>query len=314
MTGRRLEANNAWREKKDYIKEALEKTRTDLWTLVRSTFVEKVNERGWRYRLDTASTYLKEALKDPKALNLSKDRATTVMALQIALCKAWYLWTGLIDAKWWSITRWAMQKFEREHGIMVSWYPTKAMVQKLLTVAEQKEAAKKVWWQRQIKWWAEANPQQFDAISQIDTTAVRWAFRGIWSFKWIEQVFEINNGRESFSNWKKYLSFLWKTYEESTTESSMMPSVPKNCYHNAWNYVIIGLYDNWVFLDGVKLCQWGIIEKGSFSILENTLENGERVYPNWTVEKWKFNGSADWALLAGTRTVNWRTTNYTSFA
>jgi len=140
MAGRRLEANNQWKERRDYIKEALDQTLKDVWTLRRSTFVEKT-QQWWSYRLDTVKTYLNDMIlktKDDSRLNLSKDRTTTVMALQIVLFKAWYMGVGHIDARWWSYTQWCMQKFEQEHGIKKSVYPTREMIQKLLTVAEQK--------------------------------------------------------------------------------------------------------------------------------------------------------------------------------
>jgi hypothetical protein len=61
------------------------------------------------------------------------------MATQIALFKAWYMPVWLIDAKWWSQTMWYIKKFQRENNLPVSWYLTKRTMEKLISVAAEKQ-------------------------------------------------------------------------------------------------------------------------------------------------------------------------------
>jgi hypothetical protein len=84
----KIEANNKGKEKKDYIREALEYTGKELSQLQRASFIEKVSSNKWNYRLDTVKTYLDGIKNDMSYLNLSKNKNTTVMATQIALFKA----------------------------------------------------------------------------------------------------------------------------------------------------------------------------------------------------------------------------------
>jgi hypothetical protein len=83
-----IESQNKGKEKRDYIKEALEYTGKELSQLQRASFVEKVSANSWRYKLDAVKTYLEGIRNDYSYLNLSKNKNTTVMATQIALYKA----------------------------------------------------------------------------------------------------------------------------------------------------------------------------------------------------------------------------------
>jgi hypothetical protein len=83
-----IESQNKGKEKRDYIKEALEYTGKELSQLQRASFVEKVSANSWIYKFDAVKTYLEGIRNDYSYLNLSKNKNTTVMATQIALYKA----------------------------------------------------------------------------------------------------------------------------------------------------------------------------------------------------------------------------------
>jgi hypothetical protein len=124
----------------------------------------------------------------------------------------------------------------------------------------------------------------------------------------------IKNGKEVVKWGKKYLQILGTEYEEYPTWlSTPDSSTSKNWYHNAWDYFIFGKYLNGECYDGIKISWLGgtIIEKWSFNTFMNdTIEQGERIYEDWSEEKWSFASSADWALEQGTRkSSNWTVTN-----
>ena len=329
----KLESNNWGREKKDYIKEALEYTGKELSQLQRASFVEKVTANSWRYKFDTVKTYLEGIKNDYSYLNLSKNKNTTVMATQIALYKAWYMWVGFIDAKWWPQTMGCIKKFQKENDLPISWYLTKRTVDKLLKVASEKQ-----WLSTESKEQKKQNekpstptpkkkktaqptidkkPEQTELLSQTDTTKLKNAVKEIWNFNNIERKFIIKNNKEVTRWGKKFITILWVEYEEYPVGlSSPDNSTSKNWYFNAWNYFIFWKYINWECYDGVKVSwdwtnNWGtIVEKGKFNtLMEDEIEQWERIYENWKIEKWNFDSNADWALKSWTVTQNGKTTN-----
>jgi len=284
----KIESNNWGKEKKDYIKEALEYTGEELSQLQRASFVEKVSNNSWNYKFNAVKTYLEWIKNDYSYLNLSKNKNTTVMATQIALFKAWYMWVGHIDAKWWPYTMSCIKKFQRENNLPVSGYLTKRTVNKLIAVAEEKQATKKEeriespskketkkpttkkpnTSQRQssIDRWQ----KETELLSQQDTTKIKNAVHEIWKFDMYEN-FIIKEGKE-ISKWnKKFLKILGTEYEEYPVEWLMSPenNTPKNRYHVWQNYFIFWKFINNRCYDWVKLSYWGnIIEKWSFDINE----------------------------------------------
>ena len=247
-----IESQNKGKEKKDYIKEALEYTGQELSKLQRASFVERVSANSWNYKFDTVKTYLEGIRNDYSYLNLSKNKNTTVMATQIALYKAWYMWVGFIDAKWWSQTMGCIKKFQRENNLPISWYLTKRTVDKLLKVAaekqwlsteskEQKEkpsipTPKK---KKPVQPTIDKKPEQTELLSQTDTTKLKNAIKEIWNFNNIERKFIINDHKEVVRWNKKYINILWVEYEEYPAgRSNIDNSTSKNWYHNAWDYFI----------------------------------------------------------------------------
>ena len=325
-----IESQNKGREKKDYIKEALEYTGQELSKLQRASFVEKVAPNKWNYKFDAVKTYLDGIKNDYAYLNLSKNKNTTVMATQIALFKAWYMPVWLIDAKWWSQTMWYIKKFQRENNLPVSWYLTKRTMEKLISVAaekqwykaetkkeekkEEKKAEKKVEKKKEVK---PNNPQpskkeptidtpvrEAELLSNTDTVKIKNAIKEIWDFDNNDRRFVIKNNKE-ITRWnKKFLKILWTEYEEYPTGlTTPDSSTAKNWYHNAWDYFIFWKYLNGVCYDWVKVSWDGgkIIEKGSFDpYMNDSIEKWERVYEDWHVEKWTFDSTADGALLEWT--------------
>ena len=324
-----IESQNKGKEKRDYIKEALEYTGKELSQLQRASFVEKVSANSWRYKFDAVKTYLEGIRNDYSYLNLSKNKNTTVMATQIALYKAWYMWVGFIDAKWGPQTMGCIKKFQRENDLPVSGYLTKRTVDKLLKVAAEKQ-----WLPTETKEQKKQNekpstptqkkkktvqptidkkPEQAELLSQTDTTKLKNAVKEIWNFNNIDRTFIIKDNKEVTKWGKKYITILWVEYEEYPAGLSTIDnSTPKNWYRNAWDYFIFWKYIDWKCYDGVKVrWNWGdIIEKGSFNeSMGDEIEEWERVYENWKIEKWNFDSNADWALKSWTVTQNGKTTN-----
>ena len=323
----KLESNNWGKEKKDYIKEALEYTGKELSQLQRASFVERVNANSWRYKLDTVVTYLEGIRNDYSYLNLSKNKNTTVMATQIALYKAWYMWVWHIDAKWWPDTRSYIKKFQADNNLPISWFLTKRTVDKLIAVAEEKQGIKR----EKKPETKEKDPKKPttpvkpnptkptpskpnpsldnpvktpELLSQTDTTTIKKAIQNIWWFDQYKQ-FIVKNGKEIQKGGKKYLQILWTEYEEYPTGlSNIDNSTSKNWYHNANDYFIFWKFINWECYDWVKISwyDWVIIEKWQFNPhMNDSIEKGERIYEDWRVEKWTFASSADWALEQWTR-------------
>ena len=295
----KVEANNWGKEKKDYIKEALENTGKELSQLQRASFIEKVSNNKWNYRLDTAKAYLEGIRNDYSYLNLSKNRTTTVMATQIALFKAWFMWVGHIDAKWWPYTMSCIKKFQRKYDLPVSWYLTKRTVDKLLAVAAEKQwlapetkKQKEQETKKQSKKPAAPTPStrrtqtpetkkqnpdnkpannnipELEIISKTDTLKIRNAIKQIWEFD-AYQNFIIKNGKEISRGNKKYLQILGTEYEEYPSWWLEEPEnkTSKNWYHNGWDFFIF-----WKFIDNrcydwIKVSRWwDVIEKWSFDI------------------------------------------------
>ena len=333
---KKLESNNWGKEKKDYIKEALEYTGKELSQLQRSAFVERVSANSWNYKFDAVKTYLDGIRDDYSYLNLSKNKTTTVMATQIALYKAWYMGVGFIDAKWGPQTMGCIKKFQRENDLPISWYLTKRTVDKLLKVAaekqwltpetkgQKKQEVKKPDEQPNkptpkkkspLQSTIDKKPEQTELLSQTDTTKLKNAIREIWNFNNIERRFIINSNKEVTRWGKKYINILWVEYEEYPSGLSTIDnSTSKNWYHNGWDYFIFWKYIDWKCYDGVKVSwDWeNIIEKGEFNtLMDDTIEKWERVYENWKIEKWDFNSDADWALKSWTVTQNGKITTFT---
>lgn len=124
-------------------------TKKNLWQLRRDTFLER-KWQNWKYifyKLDTVNNYLKETAATNSKIkeSLLKDRKTIVMAVQIALYKAWYLPVGWIDWKWWPITRGAVAKFQRENWLWKQknpWYLNVNTLNNLIEVSSNKEKEK----------------------------------------------------------------------------------------------------------------------------------------------------------------------------
>ena len=332
----KIEANNWGKEKKDYIKEALEYTGQEAQKLQRSLFVEKVAPNKWNYKLDTTKKYLEGIRNDYSYLNLSKNKTTTVMATQIALYKAWYMWVGHIDARWWSYTMGCIRKFQRENDLPVSWYLTKRTVDKLLAVAAEKQwlapetrnqkkqevkkpdekpkvptSKKKNPTIKQI----DIHPRESETLTDIDSAKIRSEIKKIWNFNNIDHNFIIRDNQEKIIDGKKHLQIMGIDYEEYPAgESNIDNNTSKNWYHNAWRYFIFWKYINWECYDWIKVSwNWeNIIEKGEFdTLMEDSLKKWERIHEDWKVEKWTFQSEAAWDLKSGTITENWKTTNLT---
>ena len=331
----KIEANNWGKEKRDYIKEALEYTGKEAQQLQRSLFVEKVAPNKWNYRLDTTKKYLEGIRNDYSYLNLSKNKTTTVMATQIALYKAWYMWVGHIDARWWSYTKGCIAKFQRENDLPVSWYLTKRTVDKLLAVAAEKqwlapetrnqnrqevkkpeEKPKTPTRKRPPISSVETKPNESQVLSNIDSTKIKNVIKEIWDFNNIERKFIIKNNKEKLIDGKKHLNIMGIDYEEFPAGESNLDiqnNTSKNWYHNAWDYFIFGKYINWKCYDWIKVTwDWeNIIEKGEFNpYMGDSIDKWERIYGNWKIEKWTFDSNADWALKSWTVTVKWVTTPF----
>lgn len=332
----KIEANNWGKEKRDYIKEALEYTGQEAQKLQRSLFVEKVAPNKWNYKLDTTKKYLEGIRNDYSYLNLSKNKTTTVMATQIALFKAWYMWVGHIDARWWSYTMGCIKKFQRENDLPVSWYLTKRTVDKLLAVASEKQwlapetrnqkkkEVKKPEEKPKTPTPKKKNPtvsridrnqRESEPLTSIDSSKIRKEIAKIWDFDNIEHNFIIKHNEETIWG-KKHLQIMGSDYEEYPTgESNIDNSTSKNWYHNGLSYFIFGKYINWECYEGIKVSyDWTqmIIEKGEFNtLMEDTLKKWERIYENWKVEKWTFESEAAWDLKSWTIKENWKTTNLT---
>lgn len=325
-----IESQNRGREKKDYIREALEYTGKELSQLQRASFIEKVSPNKWNYRFDTVKTYLEGIRNDYSYLNLSKNKNTTVMATQIALFKAWYMPVWLIDAKWWSQTMGYIKKFQKDNNLPISWYLTKRTVDRLIKVAAEKQGykldkkeEKKEEKREEKKETKPSRPQpskktpvidkhekQPELLSNTDTVKIKNAIKEIWDFDAIDRRFVIKDNKEISKGNKKYLKILWTEYEEYPSGlSSPDSSTAKNWYHNAWDYFIFGKFLNGVCYDWVKVSWDGgkIIEKWSFNtFLSDTIEQWERIYEDWRTEKWTFDSSAAGALVHGTKTsTNW---------
>ena len=309
----KIEANNKGKEKKDYIREALEYTGKELSQLQRASFIEKVSSNKWNYRLDTVKTYLDGIKNDMSYLNLSKNKNTTVMATQIALFKAWYMWVGHIDAKWWPYTMSCIRKFQMENGLPVSGYLTRRTVDKLLTVAaekqgwapETKEQKKQEAKKQDTK---PKNPtpskkattpdtkkpdaptpqidkkkEKTEALSQRDSAEIRRAIREVGWFDMYHE-FVLKNWKEVTKGNKKYLTILWTEYEQYPSE---WLSSPENETSKNWYQIWPDYFMFWKFIDnrcydGVKVSWWGcIIEKWSFDInwdLEEHNPNSKREF------------------------------------
>ena len=123
-------------------------TKKNLWQLRRDTFFE----RKWKniyYKLDNVNNYIKEvSISNSKIKEtlLSNNRKTIVMAVQIALYKAWYLQVWQIDWQRWPITRGAVAKFQKENWLWKQknpWYLNVNTLNKLIEVSADKEEEKK---------------------------------------------------------------------------------------------------------------------------------------------------------------------------
>ena len=303
----KLESNNWVKEKKDYIKEALDYTGKELSQLQRASFIEKLSNNRWNYRLDTVKTYLEGIKNDYSYLNLSKNKTTTVMATQIALFKAWYMWVWHIDAKWWSYTMGCIRKFQSENWLPVSWYLTRRTVEKLLTVAAEKQ-----WWAPETKQQKKQEtkkpatkprtptPTQKKPIStpdrkkidtpqesqpsflELDTTKIRNAVKDIWEFD-MYQNFIIKNGKEISKGNNKYLKILWTEYVEW---KEWIDNDGALCYHNWQDYFMFWRSQGWWITDWVKVSYWWeVIEKWTFSATGD-LEIQEKINP-LTQQKYK---------------------------
>lgn len=121
----------------------IKETKKNLWKLRRDTFFEKTWNNIY-YKTDTVNNYLKEVSTSITKIKdaLFNDRKTIVMAVQIALYKAWYLPVGWIDWKRWPITRNAVAKFQRENWLWKQknpWYLNVNTLNKLIEVSAKKE-------------------------------------------------------------------------------------------------------------------------------------------------------------------------------
>ena len=307
----KIEANNWGKEKRDYIKEALEYTGKEAQQLQRSLFVEKVAPNKWNYRLDTTKKYLEGIRNDYSYLNLSKNKTTTVMATQIALYKAWYMWVGHIDARWWSYTKGCIAKFQRENDLPVSWYLTKRTVDKLLAVAAEKQwlapetrnqkkqevkkpeekpktptTKKKNTAVTQI----DINPKESETLAETDASKIRNAIKKIWYFDKIERNFIITT-KEEIRWGTRHLNIMWTDYEEYPSWWLTEPEndTMKNWYQNGNDYFIFWKFINNRCFDWIKVSYWwGVIEKWSFDIkgdLEEDNPKSKREFLNVQVKQ-----------------------------
>ena len=127
----------------------VKETKKDLWKLRIETFMDRKGP-NWKYifyKLDTVNNYLGEVSGSISKIKdaLFNDRKTIVMAVQIALYKAWYLPVWWIDWQRWPITRWAVAKFQRENWLWKQknpWYLNVNTLKKLIEVSSKKETEK----------------------------------------------------------------------------------------------------------------------------------------------------------------------------
>jgi len=124
----------------------IKETKNNLWEL-KNIFLEKWTNWEYIYKLDVANNYLRETSTSIKKIKeaLFNDRKKIITAVQIALCKAWYLPEWQIDWKWWPITRGAVDKFQRENWLWKQknpWYLNVNTLNKLIEVSTKKEVEK----------------------------------------------------------------------------------------------------------------------------------------------------------------------------